>query len=231
VDLTIDLFEATVNKDFGDLPAAYNLTDISDDGARHVVGNLRLGTIIDLEANGFETSLPYGSGDDDNNLNDEDGVETSDLTKWSMANGGNITVTVTGCTGTCYLNGWIDWNGDSSFSQAGDRVFTNTVVSNGATLLSLSVPTNAFWSQSIYARFRLCGGTGGSNDCSALTGQSATGEVEDYLWGFGPNAVTVQRLDVKTETTNNTAALILAASVVAALGLAGVVMARRRRTA
>jgi hypothetical protein len=47
--------------------------------------------------------------------------------------------------------------------------------------------------------------------------------------GF-PTAITLSRLEAKADTQNNTAALILAASVVATLGLAGVVI-RRRRTA
>ena len=57
--LTLDRFEATpTTLNFGDLPADYNITDISDDGARHVGGDLHLGTTIDLEANGFETTPP-----------------------------------------------------------------------------------------------------------------------------------------------------------------------------
>ena len=38
--------------DFGDLPTAYNLTTLSDDGARHNIGDIYLGTQIDSETNG-----------------------------------------------------------------------------------------------------------------------------------------------------------------------------------
>ena len=46
-----------------------------------------------------------------------------------------------------------------------------------------------------------------------------------------PTAITLSSLEAKADAQNNTAALILAASAVATLGLAGVVMVRRRRTA
>jgi hypothetical protein len=76
-------------------------------------------------------------------------------------------------------------------------------------------------------------GTGPSDDSIPNTGTANFQFGCDIVGsnGCSPTAVTLNSLEAKTDAQNNTAVVILAASVVATLGLAGVVVARRRRTA
>ena len=51
-----------------------------------------------------------------------------------------VTVTDTG-TATAYLNVWIDLYGDDEFTDTGDQVITNQVVTNGVNNITFTVPT------------------------------------------------------------------------------------------
>ncbi len=227
-DLVMEFLEVDSAFDFGDLPDVYG-TLLASNGPHHRLTGLRLGSNVDAEPNGLPNVTATGDDLDQAPPNDEDGVKAS-LPAWSVATGGNITVTVNGCTGTCYLNGWIDWNGDGSFAQAGDQVFTGLVVGNGTSVQHITVPTNAFWNTTVYARFRLCGGTAGAgNDCNTPLGASASGEVEDYAWGFGPTAVTLESLQAQPTTSPVLPVALVGVSAAALIGI--VVFIRWRKTA
>ena len=73
------------------------------------------------------------------------------------------------------LNAWIDFNADGDWADAGERVFTNTILTAGVVnSLTLAVPAAAELGPT-YARFRV-------NTMGGLSygGSAFDGEVEDY---------------------------------------------------
>ena len=198
---TVDL--GLVGFDLGDLPGSactptpdYADTTFSgsplsasgDDGARHLVwptgtsGRLSLGASVDLETNGQESCDAEG---DDDAGDDENGVTPT--SNWGRGpNGGGVSVVVDGCPGTCYLNAWIDWNGDADLSDTGDQIMTNRAVVNGTNALSFDIPTDAPAGIALFARFRLDDDSGGA---ASPTGWATNGEVEDYRWDPMPTSV------------------------------------------
>lgn len=243
-DVSIDLFEADSDREFGDLPTSGDETTGTADyansvlQANHMPHGLRLGRSVDVEET-TQPDVPAGtttSGDDNstvgtNPFDDEDGVVVPATPKWSVATGGRIRYTVTGCMDDingCYLNGWIDFNSDGDFADAGEQIMVDeNVFTSSNVTFNFPIPAGTSFSNVFYARFRICDLAA---QCNSVSVQNIpNGEVEDYRWGFGPLAVTLNNLEAKADAQNNTAALILAATVVAALGLAGVAL--RRRTA
>ncbi len=171
--------------DFGDLPASYNLTTNSDDGARHNVSDLYLGTSIDGETDGQESDdagRTASDGDDGNDQNDENGVVIN--SNWHEGiNGGSIEVTVTGGPG--FLSGWIDWEHNADLIDAGEHILDMKPVTNGTQTIYFDVPagviTPAFSFQDRFARFRLIA----DNETPlTLTGLFNNGEVEDHYLRF-----------------------------------------------
>lgn len=229
VDLTVDLFEATANTDWGDLPengtsvngvARYYTTTNTYNGPRHVKGDLYLGGTVDLEADGFPTNDATG---DQNNLDDEDGIERVTLDDGGSAwegGTGHISATVTGGTGDLY--GWFDWNNDGDFDDANETQSWATL-SAGEHRLAITVD-NAFEADNdLFARFRLV-----ENGASApdYTGEVTNGEVEDYYWwDWGPNAVTLSSVEASSSFAAPVA--LVALGLVGALGV--VVLSRRRK--
>ena len=177
---------AILDLDFGDLPDVYNLTTLSDDGARHEVGSVYLGTSIDSETDGQESAdagrsaadgddgLPVGATDD------EDGITVSG--SWNQgANGGAIDVTVTGGAG--YLSGWINWDDDNAI-EAGEQILDMRLVVSGTQTVQFNIPAGAIPGYNTYdrfARFRL---TTSNTTPLTLTGLAGIGEVEDYYLRF-----------------------------------------------
>ncbi len=226
-DITIDLFEATSVRDFGDLPSSYctQLIDCTDGGPRHIPNGLRLGSHVDAEADG--QPILTADGDDGNDSDDEDGVIRDANDYWTPGASVNITVTVNGCSGTCYLNGWIDWNNNGGF-DAGEQVFSDQAVSNGNNSLTINVPSSYATGTDVYARFRLCPNTGAPpSGCNSPVGETTSGgEVEDYYWQFGPTAVTVGRMKASSSTPGWVP--FLAAFGLLGVGALGLMAARKR---
>jgi hypothetical protein len=230
-DLTLDLFESTANRDFGDLPNTYSTT-LASDGPRHVVGDLYLGSVIDREADGFPSD--NADGDDNNNYDDEDGVVRTPGVNWEPGTvgegkGGSVDVTVTGCSGTCYLNAWIDWDDDDEFTDTGDQILDDRSVSNGdSQTINFDIPAGADLTDvSLYARFRLCDA---QNTCDSPTGEVTNGEVEDYQWYFSPTAVTLTRLDAISVPSRSPVGAVAAmlAVLTGSVAIGGVLMRRLR---
>ena len=72
------------------------------------------------------------------------------------------------------FNGWIDWNRDGDFLDAGERIATNDNVSNsGAFVKNITVPAGASPGVT-FARFRI------GPSVASSTANAAYGEVEDY---------------------------------------------------
>ncbi len=159
--------------DFGDAPAPYP-TLLVNNGARHViVPGVFLGTTVDVDLDG----LPHASalGDDLDNTDDEDGVTfTTGLLAGQLAS-----IEVSASTNGL-LDAWIDWNGNGSWADAGDQVFTNQALTVGVNPLSFPVP-GAATAINTFARFRFSTAGG-----LAFTGPAADGEAEDYAVTITP---------------------------------------------
>ena len=213
----IDSFSGntTTLLDFGDLPASYGMTSDVDDGARHPLGSVYLGSCVDAEEDGQPSSM--ADGDDTDGAGeteglcatshaDEDGVAPGSL--WQDgAGGGSLQVSVAGGAGC--LSGWIDWDSDHSFTETGDQVFDMEPVGSGPNALTFNVPAGVFSGNdpqpTFFARFRLIADAGDSGDCAddptlQAGGAGGEGEVEDYRWSFSPTAVEVSTVAVSEKT-------------------------------
>ena len=181
-----------VYRDYGDLPAVYNLTLSADNGARHTTSALYLGASVDDEIDGQESAdagRAGTGGDDGADTDDENGIGV--VGTWQEGvNGGTVDVLVSGENGC--LSGWIDWNSDNDFGDAGEQALDMVAVGTGTNRLSFDIPAGVLPSQDFYdhfSRFRLASDSGTQGDCSddptlALTGLVIGGEVEDHYLRF-----------------------------------------------
>ena len=162
----------SVTEDFGDAPERPYPTTLAANGARHkVLPGLMLGGQIDAEADGQPD--PNALGDDNSNLDDEDGV----VFLGAIYPGAAVTVEVTltsDLAESAKLDAWLDFGGDGSWLQPGDQIFANQTIWPGVNSLSFLVPMDAAPGRT-FARFRmsLAGGL-------APDGPAPDGEVEDY---------------------------------------------------
>lgn len=168
--------------DFGDAPTAaqsgftssYPAT-LADDGARHLISELFLGSGVDDEADATPNSLAGKTtgGDDGTGTDDEDGIQffTSLVTSTTTSTTSSLNASV---NGTGKLDGWIDFNRDGDWDDAGEQIFTGRNVANGSNSLEFEIPAGAL-PGTTFARFRLS--TAGN---LSTTGAASDGEVEDY---------------------------------------------------
>ena len=154
-----------VPQDFSDAPAIYG------NPVHDIVAGIRLGATNTAETVAY--NHPNATGDAG-----DDGVVFSALTQGQP---GSITASVSGIAGI--LQGWIDWNGDGDFADAGEQVVTNLLdnqtgdadPATGKIRIDFTVPTNAITTRT-FARFRWSTQTG----LPATTITARDGEVEDY---------------------------------------------------
>ncbi len=158
--------------DFGDAPDSYG-TKVGSDGARHtVVAGIHLGTGVDAENDGRPDAA--ASGDDQAGNSDANGVVAA---RGNFAPGGTVSVDIAvSQPGACLLQGWIDFNADGDFEDAGEQIFTDVALPQNVNTLEFSVPdTAAVAGVDTYARLRCSTQRGlGSR------GPAPDGEVEDY---------------------------------------------------
>jgi hypothetical protein len=234
-DIDIEFFEADDFRDYGDLPLSYGVP-ISN--ANHIPHGLRLGRSVDIEENSQPSALANGDdavGPTARDVDDEDGVIPTPTSFWNVGiGGGSVDVTVNGCSGTCYLNGWINWNSvgvgsDSDFADPGEQVFTNTAVMNGTQSFTFNIPAGADTTDTnFFARFRICENSMGAGSCNSLTGEVFNGEVEDHYWSFGPTAITLS--DLTARSASRVALPLVGASLVLLIGLLLYARQARRRS-
>ena len=160
-------FTPIVNYDYGDAPSPYP-TLLAANGARHINTGLKLGPLIDVEANGLPD--PNALGDDNNNLDDEDGV----WWPYNFVPGHGNTIRIT-ASAAGYMNAWIDFNKNNSWADAGEQIFINTPVVAGINDLSMTVPAGAVLGTT-FGRFRFS-----TQQNLSYTGLASNGEVEDYI--------------------------------------------------
>lgn len=184
-------FDPTVDWDFGDLPAAYGATTLTQDGARHIIPpggpTVYLGTVLpDADRNGAGSA--FADADDTlDGLDDEGGVVPWNVSSWSDAGGGAVQVTVNVPNGvTAYLVGWIDFNHDDTFLDEGEWILNETITGTGlpqVLTLPFDIPagTIAAAEEAWLARFRIFA-EAPTLPGFAYTGEATDGEVEDYLF-------------------------------------------------
>ena len=158
-----------LGKDFGDAPDPTYPTLLGSDGARHTISDLYLGASIDAELDGIPNST--ATGDDNDNVDDEDGVAFTT----TLVRGQSVNVTVT-ASAAGYLDAWLDFNDDGDWADAGEQIFTDESLSAGDNYLSFPVPFSAVQTAGTFARFRFSSTGGLSYD-----GLADDGEVEDYM--------------------------------------------------
>lgn len=152
------------DQDFGDAPISYG------NPAHDIVAGLRLGA-----ANTIETG-PYDSPNANADAGD-DGVALPSLNQGFPS---TISVAVAGAGGR--LQGWIDWNGDGDFLDAGEQIAAD-IADNGAGdadpasgIVGVTVTPTAFTTTApTFARFRWSTAAGLGPSVFA-----PDGEVEDY---------------------------------------------------
>lgn len=159
--------------DHGDAPAPYPTLE-ADDGPTHpIIAGFGLGLLHDGEPDGLLDAT--AEGDDNSNLDDDDGVALPDV----LVPGSVATASVTINTGSkpqARLQGWIDFNGDGDWDDPGEQVFTNRSLGTGTHSLDFAVPVNAE-PGTTFARFRY----GYENDLPPTGPSPRGGEVEDYV--------------------------------------------------
>ncbi|MBU2649426.1 MAG: hypothetical protein KKA81_00695, partial [Bacteroidetes bacterium] len=158
------------NIDRGDAPDPGYPTMALNNGASHDMDGVTwLGTLIDAEPDGIPDASALG--DDNLNLDDEDGV---------VFPGGNIligtsnSVDVT-ASANGFLNAWIDFNQDGDWADPNEQIFTDQMLSASVNNLNFNVPATALSGNS-FARFRF-----NTQGGLSFIGHAADGEVEDYM--------------------------------------------------
>ncbi len=139
-----------------------------------------LGTAIDADAGSISNADASGDGADD------DGVTFPALTQGASV---TIPVSVTQASANRgYLQGWIDWNGDGDFADAGEQIATD-LQSAAAGTSTISVPATVpadATSSPTFARFRWSTSSG-----LDTTAAAPDGEVEDYQLTVQAGSITV----------------------------------------
>lgn len=176
----LDLINFGVNCDYGDAPAGSTSVPAgvpngypvltAGNGAAHVIdGQTFLGVTADAEDDGLPSA--DGNGDDDYGNDDEDGVSFTS----TINSNDEFTLEVT-AGGTGFLSGWIDFNRDGDWNDAGEMIINGQSLTAGANNLSITAPTITNPGPT-FTRFRFS-----SSAISDPIGASDfTGEVEDYL--------------------------------------------------
>jgi len=200
---TITVEEVVVNRDYGDAPALYAVL-AADNGASHIVGSLTLGVAVDAESDGQPTSNADGDGIDDDGV-----VELASVIAVSDAATSSSFLVTASDAGR--VDAWIDFNENGVWTDVGEQIANNVVVSSGVNTFSYVVPAGTAASDKV-VRFRLSSAGG-----LAPTGDAVDGEVEDMLLGISdgaiPSAVTVDMNSAATSIDISTDVLTISDGV------------------
>ncbi|MCG9777354.1 GEVED domain-containing protein [Photobacterium damselae] len=179
-----------LGSDLGDAPDTTISTGINDyittyenDGAQHVQADtddngmidLRMGNLWDAD---FGDLQDIGAiADDNDNLDDEDGVTI--VQSATKGENFNISVNVVEDAGRTSIGqrlyAWLDFNLDGDWDDAGEQVVADASAAIGNNSYSVPIPAGAVVGYS-YLRVRLCSDVG----CDSPIGLANDGEVEDY---------------------------------------------------
>jgi hypothetical protein len=126
-----------VELDYGDAPDPTYPTLLASNGARHtIVAGFHLGAGVDSEADGQPDAT--ATGDDNDGNDDEDGVTFTSAMNPSTAATVDVVASAAGL-----LNAWMDFNGNGSWADAGEQIFTDTPLVAGTNSLGFVVPPGA----------------------------------------------------------------------------------------
>jgi hypothetical protein len=178
----IALRSQLVASDYGDAPAPYPTT-IAESGARHQAVGPQLGTSRDVDADGVHSALADGEADDD-------GVTFGALQVGAL--GASVTVRVQNAPAGAKLDAWLDFNGDGSWSGAGEQILASVNVAQGENVFEFDVPAHAEAGVT-FARFRLS-----TNGGLASAGPAPDGEVEDLAVTITPATAATARFAPST---------------------------------
>jgi len=232
LDLTIHLIAIAGDNylDFGDLPESPvpggNYNTVLPNGARNLVTttSVLLGNNVSLEGDGQPSTAADADAFDD-------GVVQTAGFNWSQAGGGSVDITVSGCPQEpCYVSAWIDWNQDGDFGtwpswDTGELILSDLPVNNGPNPgITFPIPVDVD-GQEFYSRFRIY--ENAIAPFNSANNAMYSGETEDFLWGFGPNAIEL----VNLKADNNTSLIIAVAGLLILLVSGGVLLAYKRSRA
>ncbi len=171
--------------DWGDLPTVYE----SAGAASHTIDTaLRIGAVVDGEVGALPALLGAApAGDDGAALADEDGLGfVPQITTASTSLTLLIPAVYNNTGGAALVTGWMDWNSDGDFADAGETSTTISISTGptpGATLLTWSGFNNLgqILGGLTYLRLRLYPATNLSGPVSpSPNGSMSAGEVEDH---------------------------------------------------
>ena len=224
-----------IYSDYGDLPRTYP-------AANHLYTlynplGPRLGNYLDSE-NSEQWSI-NADGDDKNHItDDEDGVTRADAggtnNGWKNgALGGALRIKVTKASGVVQV--WLDFNGDGNLTEVTLKDSTGTpvnqpIAANTTSTVYFDIPAGTFDGsnpKTIYARVRIS--RNGGLSAGGEANQQQSGEVEDYRFDFGPNAVSLLDFSASETALHLSTGLILLAGGLFALGIGGAFLLRRTR--
>ncbi len=160
-------FDQLGNASLSPLLALANSSSIATDGSNFIAGANH------VIREGFSLG-PTVLADPDGDAVDEDGINFAT----GLHPGATETLNVTArqlAVSPGYLQGWIDFNQDGDFDDAGEQIIRNARVPNGASSLTFTVPSTARMGTT-NALFRL-----GLGRDLGPTGLSNGGEAEDYV--------------------------------------------------
>ncbi len=196
-------------------------------------------TAIDDDNTGSSANPPETLGTCAVTGDDEDGVQPYGA--WQDGpNGGAILVDVVAPPAGACLNGWIDWSDandtpntpDGNFNNSADYIIQNMHVNSGSgQIINFDVPAGTFDGASVdrryHARFRLtqvdangnCDGAEAYGGTASPDGPANSGEVEDYVFTFTPNPVTLRQQKVASASTPWGWPMLLGGFIIAAAAL------------
>ena len=182
--------------DFGDAPSSYgapsHLVRMTANGGSQPtsptqVNSLTLATFsssgsylgtVGPDPESATQSNAAANGDDNNGTppDDEEAVNSFPVLSTASGVAYTVPVNVTNSFGTSYLVGYIDFNKDGDFLDAGEKSTTVSVNSSGSKDVSFTTPAG-MTQGTTYARFRI-GIT--QSEVESPIGNANSGEVEDY---------------------------------------------------
>jgi uncharacterized repeat protein (TIGR01451 family) len=225
--------EASVSQgmDLGDLPDPAFPTLIASNGARHLLSSpLVLGVKVDTEGDGQPSSEVNGDDSNGSMPDDEDGVTYQPGLSgiWSPGavsgnQGGSLEIVISGGAGVPQV--FMEFGSGMTelvLRDGSGNPLPTSAWLPGAYQVYFDIPVEVLVAGSQFpTRVRLS-----SAGALSVTGLAPDGEVEDYVFGFGPNAISVKSLAASPRDDNLIAAAMLAALLV--LALAGLRMQRAR---
>lgn len=210
LDITLDYIETRPESDireYGDLPSAYSA--VMD--AYHIPMGLTLGYNLDAEAS--VTGDSSALADDNTDFDDEDGATQSNPQNWLVDNFGlgygvgTIQIRVNGCpNASCYVNGWMDMNGDGDFGDTfgptSEHIVANESQADGIAPYNFALDLSTVTDGHYYFRFRVCEGEEDCDDPGTFSDEVVVnGEIEDYYWPVG-NPTAVELADFSATPTD-----------------------------